>query len=345
MRLTLEEIKQQTRQLWKTCFKDTDEFLNIYFEKKYTDTNNLTISSDGRVKAAMQLLTYRTKIFGKECQTGYVSGLCVHPGCRRKGLAAQLLRKAHRRLYEEGGLVSFLIPGGEELRAFYEKPEHGAYSTATYRAEVVITDNGFATTGIEITQPEEWGADMYAFCDTHPIDCPTLCLSENDFFAALSATAVARGFVLVAHQQQRIVGICTAIPETDGRINVSNVWASDAAVRDAFQRWLTAHTDAASFYTQMPVPQTVTDAVPYAMARVVGVKPFLEIMARAFPETHLHIGVVGDLDIPENNGYYLVADGHVTVKDEISEYIVTPGQLIALFFNTHPFRLPMMLDE
>ena len=31
MLLSPDEIKEQTRQLWRTCFDDTEDFMDIYF--------------------------------------------------------------------------------------------------------------------------------------------------------------------------------------------------------------------------------------------------------------------------------------------------------------------------
>ena len=59
-----EEIKQQTRELWRTCFNHSEEFMDIYFDEKYTDEANLTIRHDGRVVAATQLLPYRFTFYG-----------------------------------------------------------------------------------------------------------------------------------------------------------------------------------------------------------------------------------------------------------------------------------------
>ena len=59
MLLSQEEIKQQTRELWRNNFSHSDEFLDIYFDEKYADENNLTIRHDGNVVASMQLLPYR----------------------------------------------------------------------------------------------------------------------------------------------------------------------------------------------------------------------------------------------------------------------------------------------
>ena len=61
MLLSQEEIKQQTRELWSNNFSHSDEFLDIYFDEKYADENNLTIRHDGNVVASMKLLLTATR--------------------------------------------------------------------------------------------------------------------------------------------------------------------------------------------------------------------------------------------------------------------------------------------
>ena len=58
MILTPQEIKQQTRALWKECFHDSEEFMDIYFEEKYADQQNITVRENGKVIGAMQVIPY-----------------------------------------------------------------------------------------------------------------------------------------------------------------------------------------------------------------------------------------------------------------------------------------------
>ena len=109
MLLTPEELKQQTRELWKTCFPtDSEEFLDIYFEDKYTDASNITRREGTQVVAAGQLLPYSMNFYGSTVHTGYFSGVGTLPEYRGYGLASQIISEGHRRLYEQGGVLSFL---------------------------------------------------------------------------------------------------------------------------------------------------------------------------------------------------------------------------------------------
>ncbi len=345
MLLTKEEIKQQTRQLWKTTFQDSEEFMDIYFEDKYTDDNNRVLMSGGKVAAAMQLLPYRMTFYGSVLHAGYVSGLCVQPECRGKGMASQLIREAHRDLYRQGGAISFLIPGNDRLRSFYEKPGHGSFWTATYRKEVELTDSGAEDFHVEVGQPDEWPSELYVFYRRNTALEFMFHPSENDFFAALAACDLQGGYVLVARRKRRVVGLCLAVPESDGKVIVRSILVAGQAVKDLFVRHLKALTGAEHIYARVPSPGAITGAVPYVMARVVNVERFLTAVLRAYPDFQLHIGVDGDLDVPENNGYYLMENGRLSITDSRPDSIVTPGGLAAMFLGAQPTYAEMLLDE
>lgn len=345
MLLTNEEIKQQTRQLWADCFKDDEEFLDIYFSEKFDADTNLTVRHDGAVVAAMQLLPYRMTFYGATLHTGYVSGLCVSPQHRGKGMAGRLLREAHRRLYERGGVLSFLIPGSEELRRFYERPEHGAYWTTTFRREVELTDDGADDERVEVTEPDEWGKDLFVYYHRYSAADFMLHPNESDFFAVIEDADRQGGCTLVARRHNHIAGICTAVREADGRVFLRNVLYADATVRDLLARRVKDVMGTDRVFTRIPVPGTAKDAVPYAMARAVNVQQLLSVVARLHPDFELHIGIDGDLDVPENNGYYLVRDGRVTLTEERPGSIVTPGGLAAMLIAAQPTIVTMMLDE
>ncbi len=344
MSLTPEEIKQQTRQLWETCFNDSDGFLDIYFREKYTDGHNITLRDGDTIKAAMQLLPYRFTCHETVLHAGYISGLCVHPEQRRKGLAAQLLQEAHCRLYAQGGTISFLIPGHDGLRHFYEKPEHGAYWTTTFRTEVELTETeDTEIEPVKISLHKEWQHELYTFFSTHSQRDFMLHPSEKDFFAALAAIDLEGGYVLVARRGQHIVGLCLAITENDNRLFVRSLLVLDNAVRNCFIRWFKSHT--ATVHARIPVPGTMSEACPYAMARIVNAERFLAAIAHTHPDIRLHIGVEGDKHIPENNRFYLIANGEVNITERKPENIVTPGELATMFLGAYPIYAEMLLDE
>lgn len=348
MQLTPEEIKAQTRDLWRTCFHDSEEFMDIYFADKYTENNNLTITQDDKVVAATQLLPYRMTFYGTPLLTGYISGLATLPDYRGKGYATNLLHTAHRRVLENGGAMTFLIPGSDDLRPFYEKPEHGSYYTAVYRKELPLdVSKDGPTDKIEVVRPDEWPEELFYFYHRLTNELPFMFHpSENDFFAALEAADLDDGgYILVAKRKRRTVGFCLAVKEANGKVYVRTLAITEAAARKAFVEYLCQACGVDQVYRRFCLPGSIKDSTPYAMARVINVPLFLTTVARNNPGFQLHIGVEGDLDIPENNGYYIVENGQVRPTELKPESMVTPGGLAAMFLAAQPIVMDMMLDE
>lgn len=345
MLLTSEELKQQTRQLWKTCFNDSEDFMDIYFEEKYDEDNNFTARPDGFVAGAMQMLPYCMTFHESVLHAGYVSGLGVLPDYRGRGMAARLLHNAHRELYRRGGTFSFLIPADEGLRKFYERPEHGAFWTATFRREVEMPDEGDTDDRIEISRPDEWPMELFVFFNRHTVIDFMLHPAENDFYAAIEACDAGGGYVLVARRKRRVVGLCLASPDADGRLFIRSMLVPSKTVKSLFVRRLKALHGCETVYARIPSPGAIKQAQPYAMARVVNVERLLTAVLRAYPDFQIHIGVDGDLYIPENNGYYLIENGRLSVTDRRPDSIVTPGGLAAMFLGSHPMYMEMLLDE
>ncbi len=347
MLLSPEEIKNQTRDLWRTCFNDSEDFMDIYFEDKYTDASNLTIRHDGQVVSAMQLLPYRMTFYGSVQHVGYMSGLATLPDYRGRGYAANLLHEAHRRLFAQGATLSFLIPQDDKVRSYYERPEHGAYWTAVYRQELPldISQDG-AFDKIEIIRPDEWGQDLYVYYHRLTMQLPFMVHpSENDFFAALEGADLEDGYILVARRKRRMVGFCLAVKEPNGKVYIRTLAITEAATRAAFVDYLCRECGVEQVYRRFCLPGSLKGSQPYAMARVINVPRFLSAIAVQNPGFQIHIGVDGDLAIPENNGWYIVENGTVRLTDIKPDSIVTPGGLAAMFMAAQPIVMDLLLDE
>ena len=321
--------------------------MDIYFDEKYTDEGNLTIRHDGNVVASAQLQPYRFTFYNTVLRAGYLSGLATLPEFRGRGYASNLLHEAHRRLFRQGAAISFLVPNNDELRHFFEKLQHGAFWTAVYRQNLPldVTNDG-AFDKIEVTQPDEWANELYVFYRRLTSELPFMVHpSENDFFAALEDADAKDGYVLVARRKRRMVGFCLAVKEDDGNVYIRTLAITETAVRAAFVDYLCKACNVDKVYRRFCLPGSLKGSVPYAMARVINVPRFLSAIATPNPGFQLHIGVDGDLDIPENNGWYVVENGRVRLTDEKPDSIVTPGGLAAMFMAAQPMVMDMLLDE
>jgi predicted acetyltransferase len=121
IRFANEQTAPLVRRMWKICFEDTDEFLDILFARKYKDENTLIYFEERKAVASLQMLPYTISFYRCEIPFAYLTGLCTLPGYREKGYMSLLIREAHRILAERNIPLSILIPAEEWLYGFYEK--------------------------------------------------------------------------------------------------------------------------------------------------------------------------------------------------------------------------------
>jgi len=107
--------------MWKTCFDDTDEFIDLYFSEKYKNENTLVYMQGNEVVASLQMLPYQFTFYGDEIPIAYISGACTLPTFRGKGLMSKLLIEAFS-LMQKGNIpLSVLIPAEKWLYDYYSR--------------------------------------------------------------------------------------------------------------------------------------------------------------------------------------------------------------------------------
>jgi len=113
--------KQEVWDMWKICFSDPDDYMEIYFRHKYRNENTLLYLDEGKAVASLQMLPYQFTFCGAEIPVIYLSGLCTLPGARRKGFMQQLLLQSFDEAVRRGIPLMLLVPQEEWLLQFYDK--------------------------------------------------------------------------------------------------------------------------------------------------------------------------------------------------------------------------------
>ena len=104
-------VKEQTKRLWQDTFGDTADFVDLYFDRIYTDSINHTVRlSNGVVVSALQAIEMPFKVDSKILRTAYISGVATDKNYRRCGYMSQLLESTHRELMAAGIDAAWLIP-------------------------------------------------------------------------------------------------------------------------------------------------------------------------------------------------------------------------------------------
>ena len=91
-------VKEQVKALWRICFQDSEEFIDLYFRLRYKNEVNAVIQNGDKVVSALQMLPYPMTFCGKTVQTSYISGACTHPDFRSKGVMRELLSQSFVRM-------------------------------------------------------------------------------------------------------------------------------------------------------------------------------------------------------------------------------------------------------
>ena len=120
-------MREKVKKLWKLCFNDNDEFVDMYFNLRYNSEVNVAIESGDEVIAALQMLPYPITFHGNSVPTAYISGACTHPDYRSRGVMRELLSQAFGRMYRNNITFTTLIPAEPWLFGYYARV---GYATA-----------------------------------------------------------------------------------------------------------------------------------------------------------------------------------------------------------------------
>lgn len=105
------------RRLWQQAFGDTEEFLDLFFDRAFSPQRCLWCEDDGQVTAALYWLdcSYRGQ------KTAYVYAVATDRDHRGRGLCRSLMERLHGLLRSWGYAGAVLVPGAPELAGLYEK--------------------------------------------------------------------------------------------------------------------------------------------------------------------------------------------------------------------------------
>ncbi len=116
-----EHSRKAVRTMWKSCFGDPDDYMDVYFRHKYRDDQTLIYFEGEMAVASLQMLPYSFTFHGCEIPVLYLSGVCTLPEARKKGIMHQLLLRSFEVAREREFPLMLLVPQEEWLLGFYAK--------------------------------------------------------------------------------------------------------------------------------------------------------------------------------------------------------------------------------
>ena len=338
------DMKEQVKQLWRQCFHDSDEFVELYFRLRYDEQVNLAHTEDDEVTAALQMLLYPMTFFGRKIPVSYISGACTRPDKRGQGLMRSLLDEAHRRMMNDEILLSNLIPAEPRLFDYYARSGYAPVfrrRKETFQASVdTCLPDGFSLTD----RYNE--AELFAFLDRRLRQ--RMCYMQHtpdDLTAVVANLHLSQGAIYTLLYYSTPVAVAWAYPNEEGGLLI----AECVATAEQYRRMLLQavcqqhHLPA---LTLLSAPDTPDSGEPYGMARIISAEPLLRLYAASHPDLSFSFRLEDNV-LPQNNGTYHLVQGECDVDKEAETSdlpLLTPATLTALLFADSPAGISLMLD-
>ena len=335
--------KDEVKALWKCCFADSDEFIDLYFSRRYSDDINMAVREGGKVISALQMIPYPMTFCGEIIPMAYISGACTHPDYREHGAMRKLLAATHRRMYADGVWLSTLIPAEEWLFGYYAKSGYASCFGRSVRrvGKECLSRSLDSDTKMEVCA--SFTDDLFHYFDTRMRGRDGCVLhTPEDLSVVMADMALSDGKLLVARSKEGIAGMALVVPDAE-KVSVKEILADNEVVH------LALLSEAAYIYKvrrleyMVPAP---ADESPLGMARVINAEALLGLFARKHPEQELFICLEGDEAIPENNGCYTLKEGRCTHDRRVRKeyHIYTPSELVGLLWQEEHPCMSLMLD-
>lgn len=105
------------RSLWKEAFKDSDAFLDIFFEKGFSFDRCRLLKKGGNVAAAL----YWFDCQWENKKVAYLYAIATKKAFQGQGLCRKLMADTHKHLKNLGYAGAALVPANEGLFSLYQK--------------------------------------------------------------------------------------------------------------------------------------------------------------------------------------------------------------------------------
>ena len=304
--------KAEVKALWKICFDDSEEFVEMYFRLRYKTEVNVAIQSGDEVISALQMLPYPMTFGGETVQTSYISGACTHPDFRSKGVMRELLSQSFARMLRNGVYFSTLIPAEPWLFDYYARM--GYASVFKYSTKEIVLPEFIPAKEIAVSVVPEFQEEIYSYLNKK-LSERACCIQHTleDFQVIMTDLAISGGYLFVARQENEIKGV-TIIYKGDKHIIINELCAEDKDVEYSLLYAIRQHTGYKRMVQLLP-PEDQQPQHPLGMARIINAKEVLQIYAAAFPEDEMQLEL-SDKQLSVNNGYYYLCKGKCMYSTE-----------------------------
>lgn len=305
-------MKEKVKALWKLCFDDSEDFVEMYFRMRYKTEINVAIESGDEVISALQMIPYPMTFGGNLVKTSYISGACTHPDFREKGVMRELLSQAFTRMFHNGTHFSTLIPAEPWLFGYYERM--GFATEFKYSVKEIIVPEFIPSRDIIVTDIKESQENIYQYLDRKLSERPC-CIQHtyDDFQVIMADLSVSDGYLFVAQSENEILGLAFAY-KRDGYIVINELLAETKDAEYSLLCYIKDYTGYKHIVQLLP-PDDNHPIHPLGMARIINAKEVLQLYASIFPDDEMQVKL-SDKQLSVNNGYYDLRKGRCKYSAE-----------------------------
>ncbi|MCC8188551.1 MAG: GNAT family N-acetyltransferase [Bacteroides sp.] len=308
-------MKEQVKNLWKLCFTDSDEFMDMYFSLRYREELNLAIREKGKVVSALQMIPYPMTFCEQIVDTSYISGACTHPEERSHGFMKELLTQSFERMYQQKVAFSTLIPAEPWLFDYYNRL---GYSTVFHYSECTVPVSGAALlpTTYQIHSTTDLVEEVYDYFRLKMLERPC-CVQhlEADFAVVLADMSLAEGRVYWLSEDKQIKALAIIYKEK-GKLQVKELLGNSQEEKELLLSAIGQENACGSLTVIQPVSEGCS-TFKLGMARIIHTRQVLSVWASCHPHAELYVHLT-DAQLPPNSGYYQIRKGeciYSEVKD------------------------------
>lgn len=299
-------MKEKVKALWKHCFNDSNDFVEMYFRTRYTKQINMSIESGGDLISALQMIPYPMTFCGQEVPTSYISGACTHPEFQGKGIMKELISQSLARMYNEGVFFSTLIPAEPWLFDYYSKL--GYASVFKYTKKEITVPDFVPSQEVIIKKTLEYNIELFKYLNENMKKRPC-CIqhTKKDFKVILQDLLISNGEIFYAIKKKEVIGIAI-LYKTAENIRVEELLANNKEIENSLLWAIKTETGKNKVCINTPIENESYPSVPIGMGRIVNVKSVLQLYASFFPKDEMQIELI-DNQLSSNNGYYYLFNG------------------------------------
>lgn len=299
-------MKEKVKTLWKHCFNDSNDFIEMYFHTRFSKQTNMSIESGGDLISALQLIPYPMTFCGQEVSTSYISGACTHPDFQGKGIMKELISQSLARMYSEGIYFSTLIPAEPWLFDYYSKL--GYASVFKYTKKEFAIPEFIPSKDYTIKNTSEYSIELFKYLNENIKKRPC-CIqhTKKDFKIILQDLLISNGEIFYAMKKKEITGIAILYKTTEN-IRIEELIANNKEIENSLLHAIKKETGKDKVIINSPIEDDRYPLIPMGMGRIVNVKSVLQLYASFFPKDEMQIQLT-DNQLSSNNGYYYLFNG------------------------------------